>query len=219
MTEKYSICFVEDSRTAAHPVKKFFKSLEDFSFEHFLDAESALSSLKKKRYDVLVTDLSLSTKGMNGPDLIRVVRSDIRPRLNKMPILVTTGSTDDKVLMDVFDAGANDYLIKPVNFTELENRIRNYAILRKNRDEEDDDESVANKVVENSKVCLVEDSRTAALFLTRELKKEKVEVDHYLNAEEGLQAIIDNDYDVLLSDMNLDADGMDGDDLVKALRK
>ena len=49
MTEKYSICFVEDSRTAAHPVKKFFKSLEDFSFEHFLDAESALSSLKKKQ--------------------------------------------------------------------------------------------------------------------------------------------------------------------------
>lgn len=212
---KYNVCFVEDSRTAAFPVKKFLGSLDLFSYQHFLNAETALTSLKKKKYDILITDLTLSDTGMNGPELIRTVRSDIRPRINKIPILVTTGSTDEKVFIDVFNAGANDYLLKPLNFTELKNRLFNHAVLEQNSD---DVEDTSSNYEDNGRVCLVEDSKTAGLFLTRALHDEGFKIDHFLTAEAGMEALKTGNYNVLLSDMNLDATGMDGDVLVRTLR-
>lgn len=72
----------------------------------------------KNDYDLLISDIILPQ--LNGIDLCREVHS-IKPDL---PIILLTalGSTDDKV--EGFDAGADDYLVKPFDFRELLVRIR-----------------------------------------------------------------------------------------------
>ena len=69
-------------------------------------------------YDLLISDIILPQ--LNGIDLCREVHF-IKPDL---PIILLTalGSTDDKV--EGFDAGADDYLVKPFDFRELLVRIR-----------------------------------------------------------------------------------------------
>ncbi|MFA6247203.1 MAG: response regulator transcription factor [Mucilaginibacter sp.] len=72
----------------------------------------------QQEYDLVISDIILPQ--LNGIDLCKEIRST-KPDL---PIILLTalGSTDDKV--EGFDAGADDYLVKPFDFRELLVRIR-----------------------------------------------------------------------------------------------
>lgn len=74
-------------------------------------------------YDLVLSDIILP--GVNGLELCRAIREK-KPSL---PILMLTalGTTDDKV--EGFDAGADDYLVKPFELRELLARIR--ALLKR----------------------------------------------------------------------------------------
>lgn len=72
----------------------------------------------KNDYDLIIMDIVLPY--INGIDLCKEVRA-FKPDI---PILMLTalGTTNDKV--EAFDAGADDYLVKPFDFRELQVRIR-----------------------------------------------------------------------------------------------
>ncbi|MGF7037720.1 response regulator transcription factor [Mucilaginibacter lappiensis] len=69
-------------------------------------------------YDLVISDIILP--GLNGIEVCREIRRG-KPDL---PVILLTalGTTDDKV--EGFDAGADDYLVKPFDFRELLVRIR-----------------------------------------------------------------------------------------------
>ena len=71
-----------------------------------------------KHYDIILMDLILPK--VNGLDLCRKIKS-VKPEIPIM-MLTALGTTDDKLIG--FDAGADDYLIKPFEFKELVARIR-----------------------------------------------------------------------------------------------
>lgn len=81
-------------------------------------AESGAESVAVRRVDVMIVDRGLP--GMSGEAWIRELRS----RRIETPILVLTalGELHDKV--EGLDAGANDYLVKPFEFEELNARLR-----------------------------------------------------------------------------------------------
>jgi len=66
--------------------------------------------------------LDLMMPHMNGYEFLRQVRAD--PTIKHLPVILLTakGQMDDKVAG--YEAGADDYLVKPVNAVELELRIR-----------------------------------------------------------------------------------------------
>ena len=64
----------------------------------------------------------LTEKPLSGIDLCKVIRSD--PRWNRLPIIFLSGHTDIETIQSSFDAGADDFLGKPIVVTELLNRIR-----------------------------------------------------------------------------------------------
>lgn len=74
-------------------------------------------ALAKKTYDIIILDLILP--GINGLDLCKAIRDGGIDT----PVLMLTalGTTDDKV--QGFDAGADDYLVKPFEFRELLARL------------------------------------------------------------------------------------------------
>lgn len=77
--------------------------------------------LQVEHYDVVVLDLSLPR--MNGLDVLRRMRN----RGNQAPVLIltATGETQDRV--HGLNLGADDYLRKPFDLSELEARIRALA--------------------------------------------------------------------------------------------
>lgn len=87
------------------------------------DAEEALYRVEEYSHDLAVIDLGLP--GMDGLNLIRQLRS----RGKSFPILILTarGNWQDKV--EGLTAGADDYVVKPFQFEELDARLN--ALLRR----------------------------------------------------------------------------------------
>ena len=87
-----------------------------------LDAPFALwATLEEAPPDLLILDVDMP--GVSGFDLCRVVRADAR--WAQLPVLFLTGSSDPHIAREVFEAGADDYVSKPVDGSELIMRIAN----------------------------------------------------------------------------------------------
>ncbi len=79
---------------------------------HFCeDGLDALNALRRSRYDLLVTDLSMPI--LDGRQLVRSVLDD--PGLRTMPILVTSGISSGREITDLLHAGVCGFLAKPLN--------------------------------------------------------------------------------------------------------
>ncbi len=87
------------------------------------NAEEALYRAAEYHHDLAIVDLGLP--GISGLDLIRQLRSQGK----RFPILILTarGNWQDKV--EGLSAGADDYVVKPFQFEELEARLN--ALLRR----------------------------------------------------------------------------------------
>ena len=116
------ILIVEDEKKVANFIKKGLQQ-EGHAADIAQDGEEALESAMAFDYDAMVLDLMLPKK--SGLDVLRNIRST-KPKLAVL-ILTAKGALEDKVTG--FDAGADDYLIKPFAFAELSARIR--ALLRR----------------------------------------------------------------------------------------
>ncbi|EDX85057.1 GGDEF domain protein [Synechococcus sp. PCC 7335] len=78
-------------------------------------------ALEKTLPDLLILDLEMPQ--FNGLELCQVIRSD--PRTAQIPILFLSAHTAPEIVREVFEAGADDYISKPVVDHELIGRILN----------------------------------------------------------------------------------------------
>ena len=87
------------------------------------DGNSALTALRTQHYDLVLLDL-----GLPGRDGLEVLRS-IRSQPTTLPVLIVTArdALDDRIAG--LDAGADDYILKPFEISELLARMR--AVLRR----------------------------------------------------------------------------------------
>ncbi|MBI4740032.1 MAG: response regulator transcription factor [Betaproteobacteria bacterium] len=92
---------------------------ERYELDHAADGLTALHLLATQAYDVIVLDVMLP--GVDGFSICRRIREDLR---SPTPVLLLTAldSLEDK--MRGFEAGADDYLVKPFAMKELELRIQ-----------------------------------------------------------------------------------------------
>lgn len=120
-----SILIVEDDKRVADLLKA---GLEENGYQTTVayDGVMALRLFRANSFQLVVSDIVLPR--MDGLDLCR----EIRKIHAGIPILMLTalGTTDDK--LDGFDAGADDYMVKPFDFRELTARIR--ALLKRQQE-------------------------------------------------------------------------------------
>lgn len=77
------------------------------------DGEQALELLASVRPDLILCDITMP--GMSGYDLLQTLRQT-RPELADIPFVFLTAQTDPRQVIDGKRAGADDYLIKPIDF-------------------------------------------------------------------------------------------------------
>ncbi len=86
--------------------------------------------LEETHPDLVILDLEMPL--VNGLELCRVVRADAR--WSTLPVVFLTGSQDPEVVERVFEAGADDFVSKPIRARELRarlaNRLRRSQVLR-----------------------------------------------------------------------------------------
>ena len=118
------ILVIEDDKRVAGLIERGL-SEQGFNVTLAYDGLSGKKLALENSYDLVITDII-----MPGPDGIDLCR-EIRQKDPDIPIIMLTalGTTDDKV--EGFDAGADDYLVKPFEMRELLARIN--ALLKRNR--------------------------------------------------------------------------------------
>jgi two-component system response regulator MprA len=99
---------------------------EGFEVAAACDGAEAMASLRSSRPDLLLLDLLLPDA--DGVDLCGRLRADGDP----LPILMLTARDTVSDRVAGFEAGADDYLVKPFSTAELVARVR--ALLRRARD-------------------------------------------------------------------------------------
>ncbi len=66
--------------------------------------------------------LDLKLPLVNGLDVLRQVKAD--PRTRAIPIVVLTSSREDRDLQEAYQLGANSYIVKPVDFEQFTDAVR-----------------------------------------------------------------------------------------------
>lgn len=115
--EEIKVLLVEDEKKIADSISKGLMEL-GYHVETAYDGKIGLRLFENGSFNIIIADINLP--GINGYDLCKAIRS----KNQHIPVIMLTalGATDDKI--EGFDAGADDYMVKPFEFKELIVRIR-----------------------------------------------------------------------------------------------
>ena len=118
----FNILIVEDEKKIADSLKQGL-SENGFFTQVAYDGDLGLKLFRHGIFNLVILDINLP--GLNGYDLCKAIRN-IDP---KVPVMMLTAmnAVEDKI--EGFDAGADDYIIKPFDFRELLVRVR--ALLKR----------------------------------------------------------------------------------------
>ncbi len=131
MDEKVEILLFEDNPGDASLIEELLDGLADFPYvlKNVETLNEGLSLLKERPFDVILSDLGLPDS--DGIDTF----FDIYTRNSRIPIIIFTGSNDDKIGINAVKKGAQDYLVKGQVDGRLLKRSIQYSIERKKIDE------------------------------------------------------------------------------------
>lgn len=112
------ILIIEDHQDIAASIYDYLEAL-GYTMDAAADGVTGLHLAVTNDYDVIILDLGLP--GIDGIDLCRRLRDDAK---KPTPVLMLTArdSLDNK--LEGFDAGADDYLVKPFALQELAARVK-----------------------------------------------------------------------------------------------
>lgn len=146
------VILVEDDRLFSEGVKESVTRMG-----HVVDcsytADEASIAIACTAYDLILLDIGLpKTSGL-------WVLEEVRQRGNTTPVIILTVSDNLEIRIKALDAGADDYLVKPFSFQEMEARIS--AVFRR-RFQNTPKLKVGNLTYDqNSRQVLVEDEEIA----------------------------------------------------------
>jgi len=129
-----NILYVEDSKTAATVTIKMLEK-QGLKVTHVTNAEEGLTILIAREhdgendFDLVITDFYLMGK-MTGGDLLHAIRAKLHHSQQELPVLVLTSTDDEQTQVEVFHAGANDFVTKPLIEQVMIARVRALLLIK-----------------------------------------------------------------------------------------
>jgi putative two-component system response regulator len=102
------------------------------------DGRGAMEAIRRDPPDVILLDVVMP--GDDGYSICRTLKSDAKTRL--IPVVLITGLADRENRISGLDAGADDFLTKPIDRQELLTRVRSLARLKRYTDDLDSASSI-----------------------------------------------------------------------------
>ena len=110
----------------------FKEALDSFGYQTITseNGKAALDKINAMLPDLILTDVNMPV--MDGYELCQAVKEN--PASQDIPIILVTAQDDRDSLIRGLSIGADDFLIKPVNLSELQARVRNLLLVKDYRD-------------------------------------------------------------------------------------
>lgn len=150
--ESCRLLVIEDNHDIAHYIGSQFEN--HYSVSYATDGEEGFRKAVELVPDLIITDLMMP--GVNGLELCRQIRSN--EIVNHIPIIIVTAKVSEEERIRGIEAGADAYLTKPFNTTELRMLVERLLDSRKTLRQkfaqivikgQEPDESETNKLEED----------------------------------------------------------------------
>lgn len=134
MTDVKRILLVEDN---PNDVELTLEALAEHNLANEVivtrDGEQALDYLYRrgpykllKEGNPIVVLLDIKMPKVNGIEVLRQIKSD--PALKTIPVVILTSSREDQDLIECYSLGVNAYVVKPVDFHEFVDAIKELGL-------------------------------------------------------------------------------------------
>lgn len=144
------ILIVDDQQEIIALLKKVLEE-ESFVVDEASDGKQGSYLARTNDYDLIILDNNMPIK--SGKQVAQEIRADGK----QTPILMLSVRTDTSSKVDLLNAGADDYMIKPFSFDELIARIR--ALLRRPSTLENDVIKIDNLFLDSKKYLVKRGAR------------------------------------------------------------
>lgn len=202
------------------PNVKLLEAKLSTEYYEVLTATSGPEALKKietDNPDIVLLDVMMP--GMDGFEVCAAIKRN--PDTAHIPVVMVTALTDAQDKVRGLEAGADDFLSKPINDTALMARVRSLVRLKMALDEWRVRENAANQFgavsesptvmtepVEGARVLVIEDKEYEKNKIAETLMKDHNIVMGVENGPKGMELIAKYDFDIVMVSLNLN--GEDG---------
>lgn len=177
--------------------------------------EEALVKIQNDSPDIILLDVMMP--GMDGFEVCRRIKSN--PAVAHIPVVMVTALTDSADKVRGLQAGADDFLSKPVNDTALMARVRSLVRLKMTVDEwrvrentasqfgvTEEKASVMNEPVEGASILLVEDQDFESDKIIATFRHDNDSVQSVKTGMQAMEYAASQDFDLMIVSLNLRAE-------------
>ncbi|MFS2004080.1 response regulator transcription factor [Duganella sp. CT11-25] len=212
-----SILIVEDNAALAANIYDFLEACGHLP-DAAPDGESALGLIGLHRYDAIVLDWMMPR--MDGMAMLTRLRGELK---SDIPVLFLTAKDQVENKIQGFEAGADDYLVKPIALAELEIRLRVVVTRAKAAQTHSRVLAVADLRFDLGTQLVTRAGRELALSpIRRQLLELLMRRSPHVVRREDLENLIWKDAvpdaDILRSHMHMLRKAVDGDSVVKLIQ-
>lgn len=125
VTITQTLLLVEDNNEVLDYLEKQFN--KEYKILKAGNGKEALAQIAKKTPDLIVSDVMMPE--MDGLELCRHIKQN--PKISHIPVILLTAKTMPSQITEGYDAGADDYIIKPFDIAQLKARVKNLLTSRK----------------------------------------------------------------------------------------
>jgi len=129
-TSRAQILVVDDDAVSRKILARLLASA-GYQCHECEDGAEALALVHAKRPSLLLLDFDMP--GLNGTEVLKTLRSDSDPAIAQIPAIMLTGHGSEESEVRCLQAGADDFVTKPVNAAVLRARIETQLRLRSMR--------------------------------------------------------------------------------------
>jgi two-component system, chemotaxis family, chemotaxis protein CheY len=116
---KMRILVIDDFSTMRRIIKNILKQLGYTELEEAEDGEHALSKLREKPVQFIISDWNMPK--MDGLELLKNIRND--SQLKEIPFLMVTAESEKENIMAAIGAGVSNYIVKPFTAEILKEKM------------------------------------------------------------------------------------------------
>ena len=121
LTQTARVVIVDDEPINVKLVRKVLQEVGFVNVTGVTDSTQAIASIREAQADIVLLDLMMPH--VSGLDVLTAMRASVD--LQAVPVIVLTASADRETKLQALEAGATEFLSKPVDRAELIPRVRN----------------------------------------------------------------------------------------------
>ena len=117
---KFSVLLVEDNAVNRLTLSRWLEKQGGYPVTMAADGAEALRLIQQQPFDLVLLDVMMPV--MSGLEVLRRLRKTYTPE--ELPVIIATSRDRSEDVVEAFDLGANDYIVKPIDYPVALARVR-----------------------------------------------------------------------------------------------